>query len=45
MAKNQVIPGLYAGGESAGGFALHGLPGVTVFGRAAGREAASANAS
>src|SRR5437870_12340339 len=43
--NNQVIPGLYACGESAGGFALHGLPRVTVFGRAAGREAASANAS
>jgi succinate dehydrogenase/fumarate reductase flavoprotein subunit len=37
----QVIPGLYCAGESAGGFALHGLPRVTVFGRIAGREAAS----
>jgi hypothetical protein len=37
---NQVIPGLYVAGESAGGFALHGLPRVTVFGRIAGREAA-----
>jgi succinate dehydrogenase/fumarate reductase flavoprotein subunit len=36
----QVIPGLYCAGESAGGFALHGLPRVTVFGRIAGREAA-----
>ena len=27
----QVIPGLYCAGESAGGFALHGLPRVTVF--------------
>jgi len=35
----QVIPGLYAAGETAGGFALHGLPRVTVFGRVAGREA------
>jgi flavocytochrome c len=35
----QVIPGLYAAGETAGGFALHGLPRVTVFGRIAGREA------
>ena len=43
--NNQVIPGLYACGESTGGFALHGLPRVTVFGRVAGREAASANAS
>jgi urocanate reductase len=38
----QVIPGLYAAGETAGGFALHGLPRVTVFGRIAGREAARA---
>ena len=39
---DQVIPGLYCAGESAGGFALHGLPRVTVFGRIAGREAAGA---
>ena len=38
--NDQVIPGLYAAGESAGGFGLHGLPRVTVFGRVAGREAA-----
>jgi succinate dehydrogenase/fumarate reductase flavoprotein subunit len=38
----QSIPGLYCAGESAGGFALHGLPRVTVFGRIAGREAALA---
>lgn len=38
--RGKVIPGLYACGESAGGFALHGLPRVTVFGRVAGREAA-----
>jgi hypothetical protein len=36
----QVIPGLYCAGEAAGGFALHGLPRVLVFGRIAGREAA-----
>ena len=42
---NQVITGLYACGESAGGFALHGLPRVIVFGRIAGREAALADAS
>ena len=42
--KSQVIPGLYCCGESAGGFALHGLPRVTVFGRIAGREAALAKA-
>src|SRR3989475_5698152 len=41
----QVIPGLYAAGETAGGFALHGLPRVTVFGRIAGREATRATAS
>src|SRR5262249_21281884 len=40
--NGQVLPGLYACGESAGGFALHGLPRVLVFGRVAGREAASA---
>jgi hypothetical protein len=40
--QGQVIPGLYCAGESAGGFALHGLPRVTVFGRIAGREAARA---
>lgn len=38
--RGKVIPGLYCAGESAGGFALHGLPRVTVFGRIAGREAA-----
>ena len=42
--RGRIIPGLYACGESAGGFALHGLPRVTVFGRVAGREAASASA-
>lgn len=36
----QVIPNLFCAGESAGGFGLHGLPRVTVFGRIAGREAA-----
>jgi len=40
--NGQPIPGLYSAGESAGGFALHGLPRVTVFGRIAGREAAVA---
>jgi succinate dehydrogenase/fumarate reductase flavoprotein subunit len=42
--RGRVIPGLYAAGETAGGFALHGLPRVTVFGRIAGREAARAKA-
>jgi urocanate reductase len=40
----QVIPGLYCCGETAGGFALHGLPRATVFGRIAGREAATVKA-
>ena len=39
--RGRVISGLYCAGESAGGFALHGLPRVTVFGRIAGHEAAS----
>ena len=38
--RGQAISGLFCAGESAGGFALHGLPRVTVFGRIAGREAA-----
>ncbi len=41
--NGQVIPGLFGAGETAGGFALHGLPRVTVFGRIAGREAALNN--
>ena len=42
--KGESIPGLYCAGESAGGFALHGLPRCCVFGRIAGREAAHAEA-
>ena len=38
--QGEVIPGLYCAGESAGGFGLHGIPRVLVFGRIAGREAA-----
>jgi hypothetical protein len=38
----RVIEGLYCCGECAGGFALHGLARVLVFGRIAGREAALA---
>ncbi len=38
--EGRVIPGLYCAGEVQGGFALHGLARVTVFGRIAGREAA-----
>ena len=36
----QVIPGLYCGGESAGGFSQHGLARATCQGFIAGREAA-----
>jgi succinate dehydrogenase/fumarate reductase flavoprotein subunit len=36
-----VIPGLYCGGESAGGFSLHGLARCAVQGRIIGRNAAS----
>lgn len=35
-----VIPGLYCGGETAGGFTQHGLAKSMTFGRIAGREAA-----
>jgi succinate dehydrogenase/fumarate reductase flavoprotein subunit len=38
--EGNVIPGLYCGGESAGGFSLHGLARCSVQGRIAGREAA-----
>ncbi|NIO08101.1 MAG: FAD-binding protein, partial [Deltaproteobacteria bacterium] len=43
--RGRPIEGLYCAGESAGGFALHGLPRCTVFGRIAGREAAQAPSS
>ena len=36
----KVIPGLYCGGESAGGFSQHGLARAVVQGRIAGIEAA-----
>ncbi len=39
--KGEVIPGLYAGGESAGGFGMHGLPRCTTQGFIAGRHAAA----
>jgi urocanate reductase len=38
--KGEVIPGLYCAGESAGGFAKHGLAKGVVMGRVAGRDAA-----
>src|SRR6266566_5462245 len=40
-----VIPGLYCGGETAGGFNQHGLAKSITFGRIAGREAAQAAAN
>lgn len=40
--NGKVIPGLYCGGESAGGFSQHGLARCTVQGRIAGRNAARA---
>lgn len=39
--KGTVIPGLYCGGESAGGFSLHGLARCLVQGLVAGRAAAA----
>ena len=38
--NGNVIPGLYCGGESAGGFSEHGVARCSVQGRIAGREAA-----
>jgi succinate dehydrogenase/fumarate reductase flavoprotein subunit len=38
--NGQVIPGLYCGGESAGGFSMHGLARATCQGFIAGRNAA-----
>jgi succinate dehydrogenase/fumarate reductase flavoprotein subunit len=37
----KVIPGLYCGGESAGGFSMHGLAHCMVQGRIAGKNAAA----
>jgi succinate dehydrogenase/fumarate reductase flavoprotein subunit len=42
--RGQVIAGLYACGESQGGFAQHGLARCLVFGRVAGRSAAKRTA-
>jgi len=39
----QVIPSLYCGGETAGGFNQHGLAKSLTFGRIAGREAAKSS--
>jgi predicted oxidoreductase len=39
--EGKVIPGLYCGGESAGGFSEHGVAKAMVQGRIAGRNAAA----
>jgi succinate dehydrogenase/fumarate reductase flavoprotein subunit len=39
--NGEVIPGLYCGGESAGGFSMHGLPRCTNQGFIAGHQAAA----
>jgi succinate dehydrogenase/fumarate reductase flavoprotein subunit len=41
--NGEVIPGLYCGGESAGGFSMHGLPRSICQGFIAGRNAVTAN--
>jgi succinate dehydrogenase/fumarate reductase flavoprotein subunit len=41
--KGTVIPGLYCGGESAGGFSMHGLPRAICQGFIAGRNAVTEN--
>ncbi len=41
--NGDVIPGLYCGGESAGGFSMHGLPRAIVQGLIAGRNAVTEN--
>ena len=42
--NGEAIPGLYCGGESAGGFSMHGLPRAIVQGLIAGRNAVTQNA-
>src|SRR3984885_7055395 len=41
--NGDVIPGLYCGGESAGGFSMHGLPRAICQGFIAGRNAVTEN--
>jgi succinate dehydrogenase/fumarate reductase flavoprotein subunit len=41
--NGEVIPGLYCGGESAGGFSMHGLPRAVCQGLIAGRNAVTEN--
>jgi succinate dehydrogenase/fumarate reductase flavoprotein subunit len=43
--RGEVIPHLYAAGETQGGFAQHGLTRCIVFGRLAGRHAAKSAGS
>jgi succinate dehydrogenase/fumarate reductase flavoprotein subunit len=42
--NGEVIPGLYCGGETAGGFSMHGLPRAICQGYIAGRNAVTENA-
>ena len=39
----EVIPGLYSGGKSAGGFSMHGLPRAICQGFIAGKNAVEGN--
>jgi succinate dehydrogenase/fumarate reductase flavoprotein subunit len=41
--EGEAIPGLYCGGESAGGFSMHGLPRAVCQGFIAGQSAAADN--
>ncbi len=41
--KGEVIPGLYCGGESAGGFSMHGLPRACCQGFIAGKNSVTQN--
>jgi succinate dehydrogenase/fumarate reductase flavoprotein subunit len=41
--NGEVIPGLYCGGESAGGFSMHGLPRAVCQGFIAGKNAVTEN--
>jgi len=43
--NGEIIPGLYCGGESAGGFSMHGLPRAICQGFIAGKNAVTENAA
>jgi succinate dehydrogenase/fumarate reductase flavoprotein subunit len=43
--SGEVIPGLYCGGESAGGFSMHGLPRAICQGFIAGKNAVTENSN